>query len=418
MSEFDEAPSESSGEGAFSVPSPSSDRSRVLSLARRITDLVSGSDIDEEEELIDAEGGHRLAHAIKPYVDRLVSLNKLLNPVERILHHRDHIWEMQAELADDVAAVEVAAQGVEDLDPAILREVQSEIAAVKKDRKLYVVDDDDEEEDDDAVAEPALPATGQRRALPLLEISIAERMERIFGPRFIDLRRVGEVVGGQFDGEEIRAASSGLDAVWGTLFETDDLRPFVEGNRLKGLRKAFADYALIFRTSTLPSADSDSPDPCTLQVLRSRLPQCFMGSSRKSAAWYEKLPLSREPIDKPHWALVDRQYLNCTFKKPNIRLLMYARANGIPGKAIRQKSVLEDVYDRAIIDSVLEATFFDNCNNLTRTIYQQQSGGTRKLVYTYYRDGQIRISGKRGVPHWRPGRSRWPGVLPAIVFRG
>jgi hypothetical protein len=95
---------------------------------------------------------------------------------------------------------------------------------------------------------------------------------------------------------------------------------------------------------------------------------------------------------------------------------MYARANELPAEALRQKSVLEDVYDRAIVDGVMDTLFFDGCNSLTRTTYQQKDEPAKKQVHVYYRDGQIRISGKRGLPHWRPGKPRWPGVLPAIVF--
>ena len=40
----------------------------------------------------------------------------------------------------------------------------------------------------------------------------------------------------------------------------------------------------------------------------------------------------------------------------------------------------------------------------------------RKTVYVYVKDGQIRISGKKGIPHWRFSRARWPGVLPSVVF--
>ena len=97
------------------------------------------------------------------------------------------------------------------------------------------------------------------------------------------------------------------------------------------------------------------------------------------------------------------------------RLQMYAEANKLSSQLVRQKSVYEDVYDRIVTEMAMAREFFSNCNSLTRTTYQPKKGEARKVVYVYNKDGQIRISGKKGIPHWRFGKPRWPGVLPAIV---
>ncbi len=55
-------------------------RNFVLSLAHRITSLVDDS---EDVELEDPDLSHRLALSVKPYVDRLVTLRHLLDPVSR-----------------------------------------------------------------------------------------------------------------------------------------------------------------------------------------------------------------------------------------------------------------------------------------------------------------------------------------------
>ena len=55
--------------------------------------------------------------------------------------------------------------------------------------------------------------------------------------------------------------------------------------------------------------------------------------------------------------------------------------------------------------------------DLPRDVKSGLADATRKLAYTYMKDNTIRISGKKGLPHWRPGKPRWPGLLPAAVFK-
>ena len=117
---------------------------QVLSLARRITSLAT----DDEDVDIDPELSHRLALSVKPYVDRLVALSRLLNPVGRIIEKREQIDELRGEIAQDIASVEDASQGLgEIVDTTLITELQTELAAVKRDRKLFAEDDEEEEED-------------------------------------------------------------------------------------------------------------------------------------------------------------------------------------------------------------------------------------------------------------------------------
>ena len=95
---------------------------------------------------------------------------------------------------------------------------------------------------------------------------------------------------------------------------------------------------------------------------------------------------------------------------------MYAQANALSPQLVRQKSAIEDVYDRVVLETALQERFFDNCNAITSTTYQPSPEAAVKQVYIYYKGNNIRISGKKGIPHWRPGKPRWPGVLPTIVF--
>ena len=94
---------------------------------------------------------------------------------------------------------------------------------------------------------------------------------------------------------------------------------------------------------------------------------------------------------------------------------MYARANGLSAKSMRQKNVLEDTYDRITTEIIFKERFFENCNSITRTVYKDQAEGPAKQVFLYYKDHSIRISGKTGIPHWKPGKPRWPGIFPTVT---
>ena len=154
---------------------------QVLSLARRITSLAT----DDEDVNIDPELSHRLALSVKPYVDRLVALSRLLNPVGRIIEKREQIDELRGEIAQDIASVEDASQGLgEIIDTTLITELQTELAAVKRDRKLFAEDDEEEEEEE----EDPLEETGETEA------ALDRRPGRVYYPdegiRVRDLSRV------------------------------------------------------------------------------------------------------------------------------------------------------------------------------------------------------------------------------------
>ncbi len=373
---------------------------RVHDLAQRITHL---GDQDEDAEIVeDIETSHALALSIKPYVDRLISLQHLMNPVGGVIEKREQIQELQEELAEDIALIEHATTDLDTVDPSFLQDLQTEIAAVKRDRRIEFTEESASEDDEEPSSE------ADRTALQ--EQSTEDRLRAIFGARFIDTEKVGELLGGPLPAEELETARTGLEQAWQRLISLPQMRQHVREGRLKSLRRAFAEYAFVYRTASLPDGS-----PCHLAGLRESLSARFVQSAERSL-WYAKLGFYREPIASGHWALVDSQYLNCTFKRPKIRLMMYARANELPPGIVRQKSLLEDIYDRLICDGVLEREFFSNCHSLTRTVYQMSEEDSRKQVYVYYLDGQIRLTGKRGIPHWRPSKPRWPGVLPSLAL--
>ena len=374
---------------------------RILELSERIADLADG----QQGKIEDIGHAQEIAQGIKPYVDRLVALKRLLNPVDRIIETRERIHALQAAIRDDVAEVENLSDDMGDaVQPSLLNQLEGEIASVKRDRKLFV-NEIDAEEQDSLTQRPSGPS-----GRTLLDLSMPERFARLLGDRFISLPRLAEISGTDFSDEFITTYDSLLGKVWESILETEELRPHVQHNRIKSLQKAFSDYALLFRSPQLSAGQ-----PCTLETLRRHFHAFFVNVNERGL-WYTRFDFYRRSFDRPHWALVDRQYLNCTFKKPSIRLLMYARANGLPPRMVRQKSILEEVYDRIVLQLNLKDPFFDNCNSITSTTYQQGKNSPLKQVYAYYKDDSIRISGKRGIPHWRPTRSRWPGVMPTVIF--
>ena len=122
---------------ALPIPPPEVEqlKNQVLQLSNRINDLTE----DYDYPIVDIVLAQTIALAIKPYVDRLVAVNLLLNPVDRIVSKRDQIQELQLQIAEEMAVVEDLTEDIgEEVDNSILNDLQSQIASVKKDRKLFV----------------------------------------------------------------------------------------------------------------------------------------------------------------------------------------------------------------------------------------------------------------------------------------
>ena len=80
-----------------------------------------------------------MAQAAKPYIDRLIALNHLLNPIDRLVAKRKQIQQFQSEVAEDIAEIEdLASDFGTEIDEGLFNDLQGEIAAVKKNCKLFV----------------------------------------------------------------------------------------------------------------------------------------------------------------------------------------------------------------------------------------------------------------------------------------
>lgn len=383
-------------------PSPSSASdaptvSWVKNLTRKLRNVLQHT----SEPIEDPELAHGLALAIKPYVDRQAALNNLLKPVDDILSKQELIKDLQDQVRDQVAQIqeEYSRFGPEGA-AGLANELEAGVSELQKDRKIVPPASSDRE---------VRPANGSRR--PFLERPLIERFSAIFGDRFISPEALEDLFSCTLPSEDKTAFHAGLEGVWQTVFAPESLEKHLASGNVQAIRNTFTDYALLPRITRY-----QEDKPCSLASLRLRFPSYFLQGSERGQ-WYVSLPLYKAPVEFAHWALVDRQYLNCTFKKPAIRLMMYAQANELPAKMLVQKSLTEDIYDRIVLYNALQDPFFDVCNSLCRTFYQAPGESTRKQAYTYMKDSTIRISGKKGLPHWRPGKPRWPGLLPAAVFK-
>jgi hypothetical protein len=368
-------------------------RDQLFRAKDQLTQLAEGTagQVEDPDLCLD------LALQVKPYADRLNALHRLLVPVDRIIDKQTQLAALRGDIDAEVSQLELLSTSLDEvIDPALLREVQAELDQLRRDRKI--------------TAEQPSEAEGEPAGRELRDWPVAERLLRIFGRRFVSPQRLGQLMGGALDTTLADQLDRGLEQVWSLLFSSPQLAAHAEAGRLRTLQRIFRDYALICRTPLLPG-----PQGCTIEHLRERFRQFFL-KIPVSSLWYSRLDFFRQPLGKAHWALLDRQYLNCTFRKPGLRLLIYARANELPLRLVRQKSALEDTYDRVVMNLALGGSFFENCNSITRTAYQLAGEQHPKQVYVFSRGEVVCISGKRGLPHWRPTRPRWPGVLPALVF--
>jgi len=268
------------------TPSALSSDIDVKTLKERIHELALithlGDQGEDAEIVEDIDTSHALALSIKPYVDRLISLQHLMNPVGNVIEKREQIQEMQEELAQDIALIEHATTNLDEVDPKLLQDLQTEISAAKRDRRIEFTDDAVADEDEDSSTETDSTALRER--------STEDRLRAIFGARFIDTHQLGEMLGGQLSQEELANARHSIEQAWQRLVSLPKMQQQVTEGRLKSLRRAFCEYAFVYRTTTLPDGS-----PCHLAGLRDSLSARFVQSSERSL-WYSKLGFYREPI--------------------------------------------------------------------------------------------------------------------------
>ncbi len=344
-------------------------------LAQVIIDLENGL----VSPITDLQLAYDLAHYVKPIIDQLphVEIDPLLDEEQDEQGDRD-----DQDLSLD--AISTESDGTEMEDRAARRK-----RATRKAPRL----------------DGPTPELGQ--------LSSQDKARWFLMERFIPLEKHEEILGCKFSREDFDRYLQDLDEFLEKLFLLPDVAKALEACDLPALQKIFASTLLIFRHTTVCENKGDQL-PCSIENLRQCFPDYFY-KRRKAPNWYESYPFYTTTFEYSHWALCDLDYLNCTLRQPQRRLLNYASQWSLPDDSVHQKTVLEDIYDRIICGEALEEHLFEqNCNACTSTRYQKRKGPLH-LVYTVQKDQKIAIHGKVSIPHWRATRRLWPGVYPAIL---
>ena len=249
--------------------------------------------------------------------------------------------------------------------------------------------------------------------MPEMEtLSIEDKARWILMERFISLEQHEEILNVQFADNERESHLQDLDRLLDMLFSLPQVAKHLADANIPGLQKMFASNLLLFRN---PIIGLDGQQPCDLENLRLAYPDYFY-KRRKTPNWYEAQDFYTDPIASPHWVLCGFDFLNCTLRRPERKLLGYARNWSLPAPYVRQKSVLEDIYDRIISGEALEEHLFEqSCNACTSTRYKHRNRGPLRMVYIVQKDQKIAIHGKNGLPHWKASKRQWPGVYPAVI---
>jgi hypothetical protein len=245
-------------------------------------------------------------------------------------------------------------------------------------------------------------------------LSVEDKARWIFMERFISLEQHENILRLKFTENERETSLQELNQLLELLFSLPHVAKHLTAADLPALQKTFASTVILFRH---PTIDVEGQRPCNLENLRLAHPDYFY-KRRKTPNWYEAQDFYTAPIDTPHWTLCDFDFLNCTILRPERQLLSYARQWSLPTPYMRQKSVLEDIYDRVISGEALQEHLFEqNCNACTSTIYRHRNRGPSRMVYIVQKDQKIAIHGKNGRPHWKAGKRLWPGVYPSFIAK-
>ena len=198
-----------------------------------------------------------------------------------------------------------------------------------------------------------------------------EQARWIFMERHISLEKHEEILRYTFEPDQFAEHQEAFDATLKTLLHLPLAAEAVANNDLPALQKMFASSVLIFR-NPLIGDDDGKPVPCTFELLREYFPSYFF-KRKKKPNWFENNEFYTEPLSEAHWVLCDSEYLNCTLRKPDRKLLSYARDWDLPGEYVRQKTVVEDIYDRIVCGEALEEDLFARgCNSADQ--YDLQEG--------------------------------------------
>lgn len=259
------------------------------------------------------------------------------------------------------------------------------------------------------------PLSLEGPAPELANIGPEDRARWIFLERFVPLERLQQILGYELAAADLDRYREDLARLLDDLLLLPPVAVAWSQNDVPTLQRAFASCLLLLRHPFIGDAGGD-PVPCSLRSLRERFPAYFYRRYHLPN-WYEDQPLYTEPLTSARWVVCDVEYLNCTLRRPERKLAAYARQWFLTTEQVRQKSVVEDVYDRIVCgEAVGEHLFERNCSSCTATLYEPEEGEPPRTAFTVQKGGKIAVHGKVGVPHWKASRRLWPGVFPMLVF--
>ena len=104
-------------------------KDQVLDFSQKIINLTQ----NYNDRVEDLELAQEMAQAIKPFVDRIIAINQLLNPMDRIIAKREQIEKLQIDIAEDLAKVEDLAEDAgSEVEGVAINELQGEISSFKR----------------------------------------------------------------------------------------------------------------------------------------------------------------------------------------------------------------------------------------------------------------------------------------------
>jgi len=348
-------------------------------LVQAILDLDSSRD----ENVVDPEIAYGLGHHVEDYIDRIVAIRDGIEPpVSGSDFEREIFGNGTAPGDEETDDGETdGADGGEPDEPegenssgdgaADGHRANGDEASADEIAALGEAADDSKRRKRKTKKSASRKKKGKSEEPPsdLLSQPPNEQARWIFMGRYISLEKHEEILGYRFEPDKIAAYQEAFEGFLKSLLVLPRAFEAAEQNDIPALQKLFASCIVIFR-NPLIGDESEQPVPCTFELLREHYPSYFY-KKKKKPNWFEACEFYSEPIAEPHWVLCDTESLNCTLRKPDRKLAAYARDFDLPAEYVRQKTTLEDIYDRIVCGEALEEDLFARgCSSLTSTSYR------------------------------------------------
>lgn len=246
------------------------------------------------------------------------------------------------------------------------------------------------------------------------ELHPEEAARWLFLDRFISIDKLSKMLGVNPEAFHNDSIQKDLKIFMDRIFSTPRVSKLIRKGAIAKLQMLFSSSVLLFRNSYLAD-NNEAHQPCNIANLRDRFPAYFY-APRESPNWYEKEPFYTEDICIPRWVLVELNFLNCILINSQQAKYLYSKRKTFPLNSVKQKSVIEEIYDRITIQEILGEELLDsNCNVLTSTRYRKNSK-TIFHVYIVQKESKIGFQRSHKKPTFRKKRPYWPGFFPSVEF--